>query len=392
MQINKINCRICGDKNLKIIYFKKEIPFTDEFRKKLKQKYFLGDLCITQCKSCRIIQNPINVNYSRYYKDYNYTVGYSNLMNEFMNEISLQLSKEFKSKKLNILEYGSGSGEQLKAFQMIGHDVLGVEPSKYLANFANKSGVKTINEMFDMEILKKVKTKFDVILSSYTFDHLSDPLNALKISSKLLNKNGILTIEVHDFDLIRKRSEFSLFEHEHTIYLNKHSAKYLMKLAGFEVIKFNIVRPKYRRANSLIIVAKKIYKPKKFISKSIPLKKNIQNKIDKTVKFIDEFIKKKSSLGKSIAGWGVGGRGVITLATIKNSNFISYIVDNSKICHGYLTPKSNLRIKNPAYLKNKKVDYIIVFSFGYINEIIKQCKEYGYKKNQIISLLDLSKK
>ena len=46
---------------------------------------------------------------------------------------------------------------------------------------------------------------------------------------------------------------------------------------------------------------------------------------------LDEFIKKKSSLGKSIAGWGVGGRGVITLATIKNSNLISYILDNSKI-------------------------------------------------------------
>jgi hypothetical protein len=39
-------------------------------------------------------------------------------------------------------------------------------------------------------------------------------------------------------------------------------------------------------------------------------------------------------------------------------------------------------------LKNNRVDYIIIFSYGYFDEIVEELTSYGYSRDQFISLLD----
>ena len=63
--------------------------------------------------------------------------------------------------------------------------------------------------------------------------------------------------EVHDLNKVSSRKEFCLFEHEHTIYLDQHSATSLLQSCGFEVLHINPMPEQVCRANSLIIVARK---------------------------------------------------------------------------------------------------------------------------------------
>ena len=56
---------------------------------------------------------------------------------------------------------------------------------------------------------------------------------------------------------------------------------------------------------------------------------------------------------------------------------------------GYLSPKSGLQVFTPEKLFHDPVDEIIVFSFGYFNEIVNTAKNYGYRKEQLVSILDL---
>ena len=73
-----------------------------------------------------------------------------------------------------------------------------------------------------------------------------------------MKDNGVLIIEVHDLDLISERNEYCLFEHEHYTYLNKETMHQFLTSNGFELITYNLLDESEKRANSLLVVAKKI--------------------------------------------------------------------------------------------------------------------------------------
>ncbi|MDF2954011.1 MAG: Ubiquinone/menaquinone biosynthesis C-methylase UbiE/MenG [Thermodesulfobacterium sp.] len=64
-------------------------------------------------------------------------------------------------------------------------------------------------------------------------------------------------IEVHDLDLILKLKEFSLFQHEHYFYFDRETLSNFLTSRGFEVLSINFIPDSLRRANSLLVLAKK---------------------------------------------------------------------------------------------------------------------------------------
>ena len=399
-KINRLKkCRFCNSRLLKKNLTMKNMPFTDEFlNKKDLGKEFLDDIKIYTCSKCSLVHTLKNINVSKYYLDYQYSVGQSATANNFMKKLARNINKKYFSNKKNkkIFEIGSSDGCQLNEFKKLKFGVTGCEPSKSLSELAAKRKIKTINSMFTSDTINILeKKKFDVILLSYTFDHLQNPKDFLKNIKKILNKDGILVIEVHDLDKIFKNIEFCLFEHEHSIYLNRRTAKIILALLGFEIINFNIVNQKDRRANSLLFVAKLSNDRLKDFTKMAPprplnfveFKKDIKNGISN----LDRFIERAKTNGEKVAGYGAGGRGVMTLANMKNSSKLEFLLEKRPKSKNIYTPHSNIPIHGLNYLKNNKVDKILVFSFGYLKEIKKDLKQFGYKSNQITSFVDVMK-
>ena len=403
-KIHKLtNCRVCNGKDLLKIINLKKMPFTDEFITfENRGKEFLHDINVYLCKDCHVVQTQHDVEVNKYYLDYQYSVAHSNIANKFMYLLAKNIKKKyFKNiEKTSILEIGSGDGKQLSEFKKLGFEVLGYEPSKTLSNIANKNKIKTINSLFtkdSLTLFKKQNKFFDVILLTYTFDHLPNPGEFLNISKKLLKKNGVLVVEVHDLDKISNNSEFCLFEHEHSIYLNKNSAERFLNKFGLSVVNFNLVEDRYRRANSLIFVAKtkdgsdqignkfsKNKQPAKFYS-------DLKQKINKGIKNLERYSSIKKRNGKKIAGYGAGGRGVMTLASMNNAKNFKFLIEKNPKSKNIYAPGSGLPIVNLQHLKENPVDEILVFSYGYMNEIKKDLKNYGYNSNQIKSFIDVMK-
>jgi len=396
-------CRICNSKNLTKIVKLSKMPFTDEFMTfKNIGKEFLHDINVFLCKDCQVVQTQHDVEVNKYYLDYQYSVAHSKIANKFMCLLANNINSFYfkKISKKSILEVGSGDGKQLHQFKKIGFDVLGYEPSKILSDIANKNKIKTINGLFTKDSLNLFKAQekyFDVILLTYTFDHLPNPGEFLDISKKLLKKNGILVVEVHDLDKISKNNEFCLFEHEHSIYLNKSSATKFLRKYDLDIINFNLIEEKYRRANSLIFVAKrkvdvnvqkKELLPKNKTSKFyFDLKKNIY----KGIRNLEKYSSFNKKIGKRVAGYGAGGRGVMTLASMSNSQNFKFLIEKNPKSQNIYAPGSGLQIVNLEHLKENPVDEILVFSFGYMDEIKKDLKKYGYQNNQIKSFIDVMK-
>ena len=185
-------CRICNSKNLTKIVKLSKMPFTDEFMTfKNIGKEFLHDINVFLCKDCQVVQTQHDVEVNKYYLDYQYSVAHSKIAYKFMSLLANNINSFYfkKKSKKSILEVGSGDGKQLHQFKKIGFDVLGYEPSKILSDIANKNKIKTINGLFTKDSLNLFKAKkkyFDVILMTYTFDHLPNHGEFLDISKKLL--------------------------------------------------------------------------------------------------------------------------------------------------------------------------------------------------------------
>lgn len=399
------SCRVCKKKDISKILSFKDMPFTDEFI--LKEdigKEFLYDINIFLCNNCLTVQTQHDVDIQKYYIDYEYSVGNSPTALKFMKTLAVKINENFFTghKEKSILEIGSSDGSQLKQFKKLGFDVLGVEPSNQLSNYANEQNIETLNDLFSEKMVKSFEKKnqnFNIVLLTYTFDHLPKPGEFLENCCKIINKkNGYLVIEVHDLEQIYKKNEFCLFEHEHSIYLTKKSASKLLERYNFEIVDFNFVDDDIRRANSLIFIAKRKNQSTNCRNISTKVPKVLESKefyhefgkqIKKAITNLDKYISKRTNEGKKIAGYGAGGRGIMTLANMKNSFKLDFLIDKNPKSDEIYTPSSNIPVVGLNHLKKNTIDEILVFSYGYINEIREELNLYGYKSSQVKSFIDI---
>ena len=79
----------------------------------------------------------------------------------------------------------------------------------------------------------------------------------------------------------------------------------------------------------------------------------------------------------------------MTLAAMSNPEKLKYLVDKNPRHSGLLTPGSHIPVAPIDELKNTPVDEILVFSFGYMEEIKSEIGALGYAPNQFHSLLDI---
>ena len=81
---------------------------------------------------------------------------------------------------------------------------------------------------------------------------------------------------------------------------------------------------------------------------------------------------------KVIAGYGASGRANTVLQYLNiTEDSISYMIDDSPEKIGLYTPGSNLEIKpRSILLSNNPPDYVIVFAWSFLDEIMKKNLEY----------------
>ena len=154
------------------------------------------------------------------FSNYLYTSSTSKVFRSHFVQAAKKYSKELKlNKKTYIIDIGSNDGVALKPFLELGFkNVLGIEPAKNLAKLANKNKIKTFNGFLERKNIKKIKKNADLILASNVFAH-SDKLKEMaECMFHLLNKKGVIIIEVQYLMNTLKDLTFDNIYHEHYNY------------------------------------------------------------------------------------------------------------------------------------------------------------------------------
>ncbi|RLE38948.1 hypothetical protein DRJ17_02520 [Candidatus Woesearchaeota archaeon] len=161
------------------------------------------------CKKCGLVYVWPTVNENRifsYYKNGHYDSSHNVKIrfskkrlegiflgaNDKYNYIYKYIKKHIKNK--TVLEIGCATGHILNIFKLKGFDVLGVEPSEKLAEFAKINyNVNVVNDMFENV---KINKSYDLVLCLHTLEHVINPRRFLLKINKLMSNNSILFIEV----------------------------------------------------------------------------------------------------------------------------------------------------------------------------------------------------
>lgn len=181
----------------------------------------------------------------------------TNNYNYRYRKIENHLSKE----KPKVLDIGCQNGIFLNYMKNKGCKTLGIEPSLEYAKYARKSfGVNIIDGLFEE---KEIKAGFDLITMFNVLEHSKNPREFLIKVFKLLEKEGLLVLELPY--IFTPQSVLSLgywhhFEKDHNWFFNKKNIDRLLKELGFNVISICFI-PKIAPLSRLLdgLFARTIY-------------------------------------------------------------------------------------------------------------------------------------
>ncbi|MBW7473385.1 methyltransferase domain-containing protein [Paenibacillus oenotherae] len=398
-------CRICASRELHRWVHLPAMPFTEELRQPGDPvPAFLADIDVYRCADCGVSQTIHELELGGYYADYSYTTSSSGLASRFMERLAEMLFTRFKLPPgCRILEVGSGDGAQLEAFRKRGGEVLGFEPSALLCGISRARGIPVVEGLFEEDSVSRIPDTFrqaDVLLMTYTFDHLPHPAGGLAVAREALHQErGLLVLEVHDLEHIVRRREYCLFEHEHFTYWTARTMKGMLERSGFKLLTTELLPERERRGNSLLIVAAPAaaaYQPDSSASAAGESSYAIdydsfQGELERGIASLDRFVEGEIAAGRTIAGYGAGGRGVMTMAAMRSARLLAYACDANKGLHGRAAPKSFVPIAGIERLEEQPVDTLLVFSYGYMEEIVADVRSRRNAPATIISMLEVLK-
>ena len=120
----------------------------------------------------------------------------------------------------SVLDIGSNDGTQLKHFQRLGYDVLGVESSKTTARIAQEAGVPTLTSSSTSRWRRNLGRKFDVINAAGVFFHLEELHSVTEGIREALRDDGVFVVQFLYMKRIVENLAFDQIYHEHLLYYN----------------------------------------------------------------------------------------------------------------------------------------------------------------------------
>ena len=382
----KTDCRVCKKKNLERIISFGFLPFANNLSDKKNKKVQGYPLELNYCLDCYNCQLSFVVNPLKVFSNYLYLSSVSKDLKDHFDISAkhyikkLSLSRE----KSIIIDVGSNDGVALDYFKKKGFKkILGIEPAKNLVSLANKKGINTIQGFFNRDVLKKIKSKADLILLSNVFAHIEDIDEIAKTLTELIKDNGTVVIEVQYLLNTLKDLSFDNIYHEHVNYWSVTTLVYFFKKFKFQIIDVQKIGT---HGGSIRVYIKKgmsnkiSNNVKKFLEQE---KKFGINKMSTFIKFANsiESIKKNirrnlfevSKKFKNIYGYGAPAKASTNIKYFLIENYIKKIFDDNKLKSNKYLPDTNINITSDKS-EIKINDLLLVFSWNYFNEIKKNNK------------------
>jgi 2-polyprenyl-3-methyl-5-hydroxy-6-metoxy-1,4-benzoquinol methylase len=159
---------------------------------------------------------------------------------------------------VRLLDIGSGYGDFLHYTKQLGWQVSGFDFSPSVAQVSReKYGILVATgDLFEVNYSDN---SFDVITLWHVLEHTPDPLLVLKRSYDLLNRQGVLAIEVPNLNFILRRSyRYPFSVTLHLFHFSPTTLSALVQKAGFDILECKLGNTGFLYSKKTKIWAKQI--------------------------------------------------------------------------------------------------------------------------------------
>ena len=155
-------CRVCDSRHIEPVIDLGQQPWCNHFlrRDEIGKEPFYS-LRVAYCRDCGTAQLDFTVKKEVMFGDHTYLSGVTQSLSDHFRNIATEVDQRFfkDAAHKSVLDIGSNDGTQLKHYQALSYDVLGVESSKTTARIANDAGVPTLNAFFNQQTMKDINSR-----------------------------------------------------------------------------------------------------------------------------------------------------------------------------------------------------------------------------------------
>lgn len=384
----KISCRVCGSRGLKMVLDLKDQPLANSYHKP-EEKLEKYPLKLNLCTKCYHSQLSVVVDPDEMFKNYLYVSGTTDTLRQYFEQFFYTVLSEVNIQRGKVLDIACNDGTQLEVFEQMGWETYGIDPAENLYKVSSQKGfTKIVCDYFNKESALKLGTKMDVIIAQNVFAH-TDDINEFLRSCRLISHKGTkIFIQTSQADMFLN-NEFDTIYHEHLSFFNINSMRTCalrnaLYLEG--VHKMNIHGRSYlfvlsNSHSDCLNVAGALAAEKNEGRTSLALYDKFAENAQKVANDLKKCILTHKERGYSIVGYGAAAK-ANTLLNFGKIN-LDFIVDDNPLKQGLLTPGMDIPIKSSESLRSDNKMLIIPLAWNFYNEIKSRVKQERDNPNDI---------
>ena len=354
-----MNCRVCNSPNLELAIDLGSQPWCNHFLRpeQIGREPFYP-LRVAYCHDCSTAQIDFTVKKEIMFGDHTYLSGVTRSLSEHFRAIAQEADQRFFRNAVgkSVLDIGSNDGTQLRHFQALGYDVLGVESSKTTARIANDAGIPTLNDFFNLEVARKLGRKFHVINAAGVFFHLEELHSVTEGIRESLREDGVFVVQFLYMKRIVENLAFDQIYHEHLLYynlktietlLNRHGLAlfdaYLAPIHGGSMIAF--VTHRSRNVASSARLKELQAAEATGRSNEFATYRDFARRIEQMREENLSFLTQAKSAGKRIHGFGAPVKGNTLLNYFKvGTQYLECLVEKNELRRGLYSPGMHIPV------------------------------------------------
>jgi hypothetical protein len=379
-----MNCRVCDSTGLDLVVDLGMQPWCNHFLQPAEVGHEpFYPLEVMYCLKCSTAQLGFTVKKEIMFGDHTYLSGVTRSLSDHFRRIATEVDRRFGEtwgKKKAALDIGSNDGTQLKHYRDLGYDVLGVESSRTTARIANDAGINTLNEFFNLEIVRRIDRKFQLINASGVFFHLEELHSVSDGIRVALDENGVFVVQFLYMKRITENLAFDQIYHEHLLYynlqtievlLNRHGLElfdaYLAPIHGGSIIGF-VTHKGHREPSERLQSMRAAEQEARSneIATYLEFARGIERMKTENLDYLDHL----KSLGKTVFGFGAPVKGNTLLNYFGiGTQYLDCLVEKNELRRGLISPGQHIPVVLEREI-SKPPDAYYVLAWNFKDEIL----------------------
>lgn len=414
-------CRVCGSRKLRKYLDLGNQPLANALLESRDSECKKYPLQVLFCEECSLSQLSVVVNRNILYENYPYHSSVSSTFKAHCSDMAKSIRGMFKHPKtydgwdgpqpnpvsgkpidnLLMIDIASNDGCLIEQFKANGFNVMGIEPSKNLADEANRKDLRTVCEFWDEKGVGWI-TPADVITATNVFAHVDDVHGFLKLAKKKLRaySNGFIVIEVPWLKNLIEKNQFDTIYHEHLSYFLLKPIKRLAKDLGMSVFMAEeldihggslrvYISPWEREEHES--VGRIMGSEEESGLYSYKTYKDYSSKVNSVKDHLMSLLEELNMGCKKVVGYGASAKGIMLMNYCGiDDGHLDYVVDDTKMKQGKFIPGCGIKIVPKSKLKRDGSDYILLLSWNFENELKENTRSVGAKYITPIPMVRLS--